>query len=259
MSFWKLFRRKSEDEPNLTPEYIETLPAADDATFYRDSKRLLQRFDEYITSAEAESETLSIELDACLEQQDAIKEQLTEMDKPGSWHERHFLLKLDRLQLHSTNLMQRVEIYSQNIKIYLNLISKIQDVKAMRMNGLDPEKIETIWVEFQQTLDQYRDRVMTEAAGFHSEAVTTRQLEDRLVELQDTIFPDRKAELKKNKKVVEKVPEIVPQPAPNRKSIEDILEEKKQNELDEELDDELDDFEDDYFEDDFEERQAIAE
>ena len=242
MSFWKLFSRSSNEEPDLTPEYIETLPSVDDATFHRDSKRLLQRFDEYITSAEAESETLSIELDACLEQQESIKEQLVDLDKPGSWHERHLLLKLDRLQLHSTNLMQRVEIYSQNIKIYLNLISKIQDVKAMRMNGLDPDKISTIWVEFQQTLDSYRDRVMTEAAGFHTEAVTTRQLEDRILELKETIFPERVEEEKKpEKKKVAVKQEIAA--APKRKSIEELLEEQDEDDYDD-----LEEDEEDYFE-----------
>lgn len=253
MSFWKLFRRdRSVGEPSLTPEYIESLPAADDATFYRDSKRLLQRFDEYITSAEAESETLSIELDSCLEQQESITEQLTDLDKPGSWHERHFLLKLDRLQLHSSNLMQRIEIYSQNIKIYLNLIAKIQDVKAMRMNGLEPDKISTIWVEFQETLDQYRDRVMTEDAGFSNEAVTTRQLEDRLSELEGSIFPDRQEEVKKNKQKSIPIPAKVEASSSARKSIEDLLEEKDTTDEDYELDE-------DYFDDDdYEQEPELA-
>jgi hypothetical protein len=239
MAFWNLFKKAEAEEPKLTPEYIESLPAADDATFYRDSKRLLQRFDEYITSAEAESETLSIELDGCLEQQESIEEQLRELNKPDSWHERHLLLKLDRFHLHSTNLMQRVEIYSQNIKIYLNLISKIQDVKAMRMNGLDPDKISTIWVEFRETLENYRDRVMTEAAGFHSEAVTTRQLEDRLHELEESIFPDRAEEPKEAEKEAEEKSKVVTiTPTASRKSIEDLMEEQE----------DFEDLEDDYYE-----------
>ncbi|MHA1974473.1 MAG: hypothetical protein ACTSW1_15855 [Candidatus Hodarchaeales archaeon] len=233
MAFWKLFKKAPKrEDPNLTPEYIESLPSVDDATFYRDSKRLLQRFDEYITSSEAESESLSIELDACIEKQESLKFQLKSLDKPNSWHERHLLLKLDRLQLHSKNLIQRIEIYSQNIKIYLNLISKIQDVKAMRMNGLDEEKIETIWVEFQQTLDQYRDRVLTEAAGFHSDPVTTRELENRLGKLRDELFPVDK----KEKSVKKVVPE---ENSSQRKSIEDLMEERdqQQHHIIEELDD----------------------
>jgi hypothetical protein len=223
MGFWDLFKRRSKKQVglDLTPELIENLPAVDDATFYRDSKRLLQRFDEYITSAEAESESLSIELDTCIEQQEALKTQLKTLDKPNSWHERHLLLKLDRLQLHSENLIQRIEIYSQNIKIYLNLISKIQDVKAMRMNGLDEEKIETIWLEFQETLGQYRDRVIAEASGFHSEPVTTRELETRLGKLRGEIFPHEPEMLDE---VEASPPKIA---APQRKSIEDLMEEQK--------------------------------
>lgn len=244
MVFWKLFKWRSKKQVglDLTPECIENLPAVDDATFYRDSKRLLQRFDEYITSAEAESESLSIELDMCIEQQESLKSQLKILDKPKSWHERHLLLKLDRLQLHSENLIQRIEIYSQNIKIYLNLISKIQDVKAMRMNGLDEDKIETIWLEFQETLGQYRDRVIAEAAGFHSEAVTTRELETRLGKLRDEIFPEEKETKKEKQKKVTTKPKVQ---APLRKSIEDLLEEKEQLSPEDLLEDEDDD---DYYE-----------
>jgi len=234
MGLWKILGLifKKEEEPELTPEYIELLPASDDATFYRDSKRLLQRFDEYITSAEAETESLSIELDVCVERQEIIKNELKELNKSGSWHERHFLLKLDRLQLHTENLQQRIEIYSQNIKIYLNLIAKIQDVKAMRMNGLDEEKIETIWLEFKDTLDQYRDRIMSEATGFDSEAITTRELEQRLCSL-------KKAILGKEDSVEKSEPEInIKQRVP----IEDVIEEidNLDDDLEDDLEDELD-------------------
>jgi hypothetical protein len=243
--FWKkLFRRKqsTDDDISLTPEYIETLPASDDATFYKNSKRLLQRFDEYITAAEAESEQLSIELDGCIEQQDTLEDQLKDLNKPDSWHERHLLLKLDRLQLHSQNLMQRIEIYSQNIKIYLNLISKIQDIKAMRLNGLDENKIETIWIEFRETLDQYRNRVMTEEVGFHNEPVTTRELETRIDELKGSLFPQRN--------IKEKPAKAVKEPAKprktTRKSIEDLLEEKKLQQGEALQEDEYDEEEDQY-------------
>jgi len=187
---WKLFGRKPVvATAALIPEQLENLPNADDASFYRDSKRLLQRFDEYITAAEAESESLCIELDETLENISILESQLKSLNKAGSWHERHILLKLDRLQLHSSNLKQRVEIYSQNIKVYLNLISKIQDIKAMRMNGLDETKIQTIWLEFKDTIEDYRDRISTEEAGFKNEAIASLTQESRLAEIKKALVP----------------------------------------------------------------------
>lgn len=174
--------------PDLTPDYMESLPSADDIAFYRDSKKLLQRFDEYITSAEAEVEILSVELDDCLEQKSLLEKQLKYLNKPGSWHERHLLLKLDRLQLHCENLKQRIEIYSQNIKVYLNLISKIQDIKAMKMNGLDEPKMEMIWLDFKETLEIYKNKLITEEASVDSEGVTTAGLEDRLLSIKNAIL-----------------------------------------------------------------------
>lgn len=174
----------AKQEPELTPEYIEALPSADDITFYRDSKRLLQRFDEYVTAAETEAETLSIELDTCLTQGSVLETQIRNLNKPNSWHERYLLLKIDRLHLHCNNLKQRIEIYSQNINIYSDLISKIQDIKAMRMNGLDEKKMEMIWIDFKETLDLYKDRLGMAAATTDSEGVTTQNLETRLETLR---------------------------------------------------------------------------
>lgn len=222
----KLFSRnhQTQDAP-LGPESIETLPAADDATFYRDSKKLLQRFDEYITAAEAESETLSIELDDTLEQQELIKEQLKRLNKPDSWHERHLLLKLDRLTVHGNNLKKRVEIYSQNIKVYLNLISKLEEIKAMRMNGLDESKIEAIWLEFKETLDEYKKRVGTEEAGFHEEPVLTNQQEVRLAELRKEVFPEQAQDELDEDDLDSEVPDKT-----KRRDLDSVLEERVKKE-----------------------------
>jgi len=237
--FSRLFRSKSNiDNAPLTPELIESLPTADDPVFHRDSKRLMQRFDEYITAAEAESEILSIELDNTLNQEDILRTQLQHLNKPGSWHERHIFLKIDRLQLHSTNLKQRIEIYSQNIKIYLNLIAKIQDVKAMRLNGLDQEKIETIWLEFKDTLEEYRDRIQHEQAGYHNEQVTSQHQEERIVELRKEIFPEEIEKKSDQKQVVE----FEPEPEVIRPSISSLIETEAQ-------DQEFDIEDDDYYED----------
>lgn len=210
MGMWDIFRRlfsgnKIEEETPLTPEMIESLPMADDPVFHRDSKRLLQRFDEYITAAEAESEILSIELDNILNQEDILRAQLKHLNKPNSWHERHILFKIDRLNLHSNNLKQRIEIYSQNIKLYLNLIAKIQDVKAMRLNGLDQDKIQTIWLEFTDTLNEYKDRLNSEEAGFDYEKVTTAKQEERIAELRKELIPveEEKEEIPSKPKIEE--------------------------------------------------------
>jgi hypothetical protein len=228
MGLWKIFVRLFKKEaPSfpLTPETIELLPEADDASFYRDSKRLLQRFDEFITTAEAECEALSIELDNTLEMENSISQQLKTLNKPGTWHERHLLLKLDRLQLHGDNLKQRIEIYSQNIKVYLNLISKIQDIKAMRMNGLDEDKIETIWVEFKETIEEYRQRVSAEEAGFKNEAIFSMAQEDRLKELRESVMGIEKVEKAKPKEKLEKKPEekVPEKPVEQRPSLDVLM------------------------------------
>lgn len=185
----RLFKKRAPTSTSdLGPEEIESLPSADDATFYRDSKKLLQRFDEYITAAEVESETLSIELDDTLEQESLLVGTLQRLSKPGSWHEQHLLLKLDRLKTHGDNLKKRIQIYSQNIRVYLNLISKIEDMKAMRMNGLDEDKIENIWLEFKETFEEYKRRISSEDVAIEDESVLTHDQERRISELRASLL-----------------------------------------------------------------------
>jgi len=230
--FARLFKRKKTKpafEGPITPEMIEDLPSADDAKFHKKSKLLLQRFDEFITASEVELEALSINLDDILEQSEVIKDQILNLNKPKSWFERSMLMKLDRLTLLGDSFKQRIEIYSQNIKIYISLISKIQDVKAMRMNGLSEDKIETIWLEFKETMEQYKERLGTEEAGFQNESVTTCHLEDRLKKLREEILPEK----------VEETPKLVEQEPSTRQPLVEFLntkvEEAKNKKIEAEL------------------------
>ena len=190
MRLFNFFKKKKKI--SLLSEELESLATASDEIFTSTSKDLLKNFDEYITIAETESESLSIELDDNLEQQSRIEYVLKNLSKPNSWQERHYLLKLDRLKLHGNNLRARIEIYSQNIKVYLNLISKVQDIKAMRLNGLDENKIEHIWLEFKKSVEDYRSKLNTEEAGYNSEVLTTNALEERLRDLKKEIFKKEK-------------------------------------------------------------------
>lgn len=185
-SFWW---KKQQDSPG-----VELLASPEDENFNKNSKKLVQRFDEYITAAELESENLSIELDEIINHQEIIRDKIKTLNKPNSWHERHLLLKLDRLILHGKNLEQRIEIFAQNIRVYLNLMGKVQHIRAMRMNGLEDEKIEHIWLEFQSALEQYRQKIATEGAADTKDAVTAETQEDRLKTLRLELFPDQSIE-----------------------------------------------------------------
>lgn len=219
--FWSLFKQKparNEGMPTFSAEALEALAAAEDETFFRDSKLWLQRFDEYITAAEIEIESVSIELDGLLNLQDSVSAQLKTLNKSGSWHEKSLLIKLDRLNLHADNLKKRIEIYSQNIRVYLNLMSKIQDIQAMKMNGLDEDKISNIWVQFKECLDQYKDRLLAEEAGYHDASVTTEFLEKQLNDLKNKVIAPVTVEKEESQK-----PQPVEENKGLRPPIKDLL------------------------------------
>jgi hypothetical protein len=160
----------------------------DEEEIFKKSKLILQQLDEYITASELESENLSIQLDTVLLEQETIRNKIKGINKPESWHERNLLLKLDRLVVHGSNLRQRVELFSQNIKVYLNLMSKVEDIRVMRLNGLETDKIQNIWLEFQHSLETYKEKIATEAVTETKESVTANTTEERLLKLRQQVF-----------------------------------------------------------------------
>jgi len=160
----------------------------DEEEIFKKSKVILQQLDEYITASELESENISIQLDNVLAEQDTIRNKIKDLNKPDSWHERNLLLKLDRLVVHSNNLRQRIELFSQNIKVYLNLMSKVEDIRVMRLNGLETDRIQNIWLEFQHSFETYKEKIATEAVTETKESVTAGETEERLLKLRQQVF-----------------------------------------------------------------------
>jgi len=213
------FKKKNSDDRTPEVRIPFELPI-DEEEIFKKSKFILQQLDEYITSSELESENISIQLDSILEEQDLIKSKIKEVNKPDSWHERNLLLKLDRLVVHGNNLRQRIELYSQNIKVYLNLMAKVEDIRVMRLNGLEADKIETIWLEFQNALESYRQKITTEAVTETKESLTATSTEERLLKLREEVFGPIESEIKE--KVIENIT-----PAPARMPIEEALHNQK--------------------------------
>lgn len=160
----------------------------DEEEIFKKSRVILQQLDEYITVSEEESATLCRDLDVNLSEREIIQNKIKELNKPDSWEERSLLLKLDRKVVHGNNLRQRIELYSQNIKVYLNLMSRVEDIRVMRLHGLETEKIQNIWLEFQNSLEEYKEKIATEAVTESKESVTSSATEERLVQLRHQVF-----------------------------------------------------------------------
>jgi len=196
----------------------------DEEEIYKKSKIILQQLDEYITTSEIESENYSIQLDGILAEQDTISLKLKELNKPNSWHERNLLLKLDRLMVHGNNLRQRLELFSQNIKVYLNLMSKVEDIRVMRLNGLETDRIQNIWLEFQNSLETYKEKIATEAVTETKESVTSSVTEERLLKLRHQVFGLPEVEKEDLESVGELEKQLrTPPPLPVRPSLEKVL------------------------------------
>lgn len=193
MNFLNWLLPKKKEEKVITFSDIKADLAALEVTNIKDTKKQLQHLDELISIAEMEIITLSKELDSIIREEKKVENEIKSINYPNSWSEQSLLLKLKRLRTHGENLKQRITIYSQNIELYLNMISRIQDLRAMKMGGLDESKIENIWLEYKEELEQYRNRLLTGHAA--SEKTTPlAELSDDLDKLRKELLPEPEPE-----------------------------------------------------------------
>ena len=97
--------------------------------------------------------------------------------------ERFALQTVKQLRNRLQQLEQRILIHRRNIDVNLNLIAKIEDIKAMQMKGIAEEQIDDIVSEFSASLDEYLDTVSSvELAAGEPELVTLPQ--DELEQLK---------------------------------------------------------------------------
>lgn len=225
VNFLKWFKKKpsetqkglhQEEKPeNQSPLIISLikseLTSIETLTNIKDSKRQLQHLDELISIAEMEIISLSKNLDSIIIEEKKVEVEIKNINNPNSWAEQSLLLKLKRLRTHSNNLKQRITIYSQNIELYLNMICRIQDLQAMKMGNIDENKIENIWLEYKEELEQYKNRLLTGQAAEETTAVTLSHLEIDLKEIRKEIIPEPRApepesiEVKTERSAIEEV------------------------------------------------------
>lgn len=188
MPLWekvKKFFSKPPEEPDLLPEDNISLEAG----FLADARKKLQLFDEFVTAAEAKIEQLTEEIEK-YEKEEAAFTFLLQQSSKESWNEKNLLLKIERGKVHTANLKRRIEIYNQNIRVYLNLMSKIEEMQAMRLGGLSEEKIQNIWLDFKERTEQYQNLLHTDEAAREPHSFLTEKLSSSL----ESLKPERAQE-----------------------------------------------------------------
>lgn len=182
-NFKKIFKKRRSGEPELLPD-DKTV----EASFLADSRKQLQLFDEHATVAEAKIEQLSEEIDR-YEQEDLLSQETLKSCPSNSWLEKNLLLKIERGRVHTENLKRQVEIYNQNIRVYLNLMSKIEEMQAMRLGGLSEDKIQNIWLDFKEKAEQYQNLLHTDEASREPQSFLTEKLVSDLNTLKSPSEP----------------------------------------------------------------------
>ena len=185
----------------------------------RESEKMLQRLDELVTIAEEEISELMVAARQSSQEEKFLRDKLSQPKE--EWEERSFLLKLERILVFKNNLLQKIEIYNQNIRVYLNLISQIQNIQAMKLGGIDESKIENLWIELKENIEAYKEKLSAQEAANEEQEIplTTPKLESNIKALKEEIAAKR-APIKLEPVAPTEKPVANPSPLPKQVELE---------------------------------------
>lgn len=119
-------------------------------------RELLRGLDELLTTNEVEFKELERELER-LEAHE--KDEMTRV-RDGlvdGRQKRNALLSIQRLRKQMDNYENRLRIYDRNMNLHLSLIGKIQEIEAMKLRGVDEQRIDRIVMDFEEHLEKWND------------------------------------------------------------------------------------------------------
>jgi hypothetical protein len=121
------------------------------------------------------------------------------------------LRRIERLEKQRANLEKQVSIYNENVNLHLNLISKIQEMEAMRSRGVSEDEIDSLVDDVQEHVEQYkRVSIAAESSTNTISAVDDSAERRRLEEIRKRIIG-----AKERPKI-----ETVAEPLPEKKTLE---------------------------------------
>lgn len=124
----------------------------------KDTMRLLDELDRNLTKNEIATE--KVRKDARNLEQLEKKECEKLASGTLSKNEELFTLQtIKKIRMQLKHLEKRMSIYQKNIDLNLNLISKLENIKAMKMKGIEEENIDDIVNTFEEEFDIYTDVV----------------------------------------------------------------------------------------------------
>jgi hypothetical protein len=141
-----------------------------------------QRGRNEIDLRENEEQLISIEKAIGLEEESIRKGGLTPTQ------ETIILRRVERLEKQRANLEKQVSIYNENVNLHLNLISKIQEMEAMRSRGVSEDEIDSLVDDVQEHVEQYkRVSIAAESSANTVSAVDDSAERRRLDEIRKRI------------------------------------------------------------------------
>jgi len=105
------------------------------------------------------------------------------------------LRRIERLQKQRENLDRQVSIYNENVNLHLNLISKIQEMEAMRSRGVEEDQIDRLVEDVEAHVEEYkRVSIAAESGTSVSSAIDHSAERRRLDEIKGRILGAKEKE-----------------------------------------------------------------
>jgi hypothetical protein len=119
-------------------------------------RELLRGLDELLTTNEVEFKELERELER-LEAHEKDEMARIRDGLVDGRQKRNALLSIQRLRKQMDNYENRLQIYDRNMNLHLSLIGKIQEIEAMKLRGVDEQRIDRIVMDFEEHLEKWND------------------------------------------------------------------------------------------------------
>jgi hypothetical protein len=161
----------------------EQLPEEDRQAFVaaQDMPSLISQIQESITRNEVARKLTMTELSR-LEQTEQATIQALKSNQISGRGVKLALQDVKRYRERIETLMRRAEILNGNLNLNNNLLNKIDEMQTMQMQGVHPEQIDRVMIEFKENMERYRETVVGADAVFEGDDALVSENERQQME-----------------------------------------------------------------------------
>ncbi len=166
--------------------------------FNNKTMSMLQKLDQLLAHNKIQLQKLQEEI-LVLENQEQREVEKIKEGHLSTREESFSLQDVKRLRKQIQNLEQRASIHDKNIDHNLNMISRVQDIEAMQMQGVEESEVDEVAYLFEKEMDDFQKKISAFKLVEVKESVLSLEDKSELENLKEEIISNSKKQTLKKK------------------------------------------------------------